>query len=93
MLQPLLSSVREWTRSLVNSRREAAVAYTAFELQELENIFALLLLGSFAGLPSPPGLIAMELLPEMAAELRVLSQRAEQSSDMLAEMVGTLGID
>lgn len=93
MLQSLLSFVRTWARTLANTQRQRAVAYTAFELQELENIFALLLLGSFTGLPSPPGLISMELLPEMADELRILEQRAEDSGDMVAEMIGTLGID
>lgn len=93
MGQRLLAMAREWARSFVRSRREDALAYTAFELRELENIFALLLLGSFAGLPSPPTFISMELLPEMADELDVLSRRAEDSSDMFAEMIGTLGID
>ena len=89
----LLSLAQEWLEAFASSRRNDAAAYTAFELRELENIYALLLLGSFVGLPSPPTFIAVELLPEMAEELRTLNRRAEQSSDMLAEMLGTLGID
>jgi hypothetical protein len=73
--------------------REKAVALTVVEMEELENIFALLLLGSFVGFPSPPTFLAVELLPFMEKELHILNKRAKDSSDMLAEMCGTLGID
>jgi len=63
------------------------------EMEELENIFALLLLGSFAGIPSPPTFLAVELLPYMERELQILSKRAKDSNDMLAEMFGTIGIE
>ena len=75
------------------SHRENAVALTIVEAQELENIFALLLLGSFVGLPSPPTFLAVELLPFMERELKMLNRRAEDAGDMLAEMCGTIGID
>lgn len=75
------------------SHREDAVALTIVEAQELENIFALLLLGSFVGLPSPPTFLAVELLPFMERELKILNRRAEDAGDMLAEMCGTIGID
>jgi len=73
--------------------REDAVALTIVELEELQNIFALLLLGSFVGFPSPPTFLAVELLPFMEKELNILNRRAQDASDMLAEMCGTLGID
>lgn len=74
------------------SHRERAAALTGVEVKELENIFALLLLGSFIGLPSPPTFLAIELLPSMKRELSVLISRARDEGDMLAEMVGTIGI-
>ncbi|MBN2687067.1 MAG: hypothetical protein JXR85_02715 [Deltaproteobacteria bacterium] len=73
--------------------RENACALTIVEMEELENIFALLLLGSFVGFPSPPTFLAVELLPYMEKEFKMLHRRAEDSSDMLAEMCGILGID
>ncbi|MCD6152642.1 MAG: hypothetical protein J7J07_01870 [Syntrophobacterales bacterium] len=73
--------------------REDAVALTIVEMEELENIFALLLLGSFVGFPSPPTFLAIELLPFMGEELNILNRRAEDAGDMLAEMCGTIGID
>jgi hypothetical protein len=73
--------------------RENAAALTEVEVRELENIFALLLLGSFVGLPAPPSFLAVELLPFMKRELNVLNLRALDAGDMLGELCGTLGID
>lgn len=74
------------------SHRESAAALTGVEVRELENIFALLLLGSFIGLPAPPSFLAVELLPFMERELKVLNSRARDAGDMLAEMCGTIGV-
>jgi hypothetical protein len=75
------------------AQREGLVSLTCLEAQELENIFALLLLGSFVGMPSPPSFLSVELLPFMEREIQVLHRRAEDAGDMLAEIAGTLGID
>ncbi|MCK7484011.1 MAG: hypothetical protein M0C28_48790 [Candidatus Moduliflexus flocculans] len=48
--------------------REARSGMLEFELKELENIFALLILGGFVGMPSPPAPIAIELLPLLERE-------------------------
>jgi hypothetical protein len=75
------------------SHRESVAALTGVEVKELENIFSLLLLGSFIGLPAPPSFLAVELLPFMERELKVLNRRAQDAGDMLAEMAGIMGID
>lgn len=75
------------------SHRDRVSSLTGFEVKELENIFALLLLGSFIGLPAPPSFLAVELMPFMERELKVLNRRAQDAGDMLAEMAGTMGID
>jgi hypothetical protein len=75
------------------AHREKVIALTCVELNELENIFALLLLGSFVGFPAPPTFLSVELLPFMEREMSVLHQRAEDACDMLAQMVGTLGME
>ncbi len=75
------------------SHREAASALTGIEVKELENIFALLIMGSFVGLPAPPSFLAVELLPFMGRELEVLRSRAGDADDMLAQMFGAMGID
>jgi len=89
----MMARLRKLVSAYSASRREEAVALTVLEVKELENIFALLLLGALVGFPAPPTMIAVELLPFMEEELSVLEHRAEDSGDMFAEMLGTLGID
>lgn len=75
------------------AHRQRAAALTCVEERELQNIFALLLLGSFVGLPAPPTFLAVELLPFMQKEIHILSRRAEDAPDMLAVLMGSLGVD
>ncbi len=89
----LFDHIGRFFSNVGTAQREKAIALTCVELNELENIFALLLLGSFVGFPAPPSFLSVELLPFLEREMAVLHQRAGDASDMLAEMVGTLGID
>lgn len=88
-------SFLEFFNSLVKdfgqSQRESLAALTCVELKELENIFTLLLLGSFAGFAAPPTFLSVELLPYMERELRIMNTRAENSNDMLADLISSLG--
>jgi hypothetical protein len=84
---------RQMLTDIGTAQRESLVSLTCLEVQELENIFSLLLMGSFIGLPAPPTFLSVELLPFMEREMRILHQRAEDAHDMLAEIMGTLGID
>lgn len=74
------------------THRANVCALTVTEVEELQNIFALLLLGSFIGLPSPPSFLAVELLPLMQKELEILNRKAGNANDMFNEMFGALGI-
>ncbi|MFO7801218.1 MAG: hypothetical protein R6V55_02850 [Desulfovermiculus sp.] len=89
----ILQLIKEAVAGIDATHREQAAALTEMECRELENIFALLLLGSFVGLPAPPSFVAVELLPYMERELEILNCRAQDSGDMLAELCATLGID
>jgi hypothetical protein len=93
MAASFLGYCRQIFTDMGTAQRESLVSLTCLEVQELENIFALLLMGSFIGLPAPPTFLSVELLPFMEREMRILRQRAEDSHDMLAELMGTLGID
>ena len=93
MMSSMVQKIRRILADLGASHREKASALTVMEMEELENIFALLLLGSFAGMPSPPTFLAVELLPYMERELQILCKRAKDCNDMLAEMCGAIGID
>ena len=85
--------VRRLMADVGAAHRAKAAALTVAEVVELRNIFALLLLGSFVGLPSPPTFLAVELLPFMERELQILDRRANDACDMLAELCGMLGVD
>jgi hypothetical protein len=89
----ILEILRRVMTDVGNTQRAKVASLTVAEVTELRNIFALLLLGAFIGMPSPPTFLAVELLPLMEKELQLLNQRAGDACDMLAEMCGTLGID
>lgn len=74
-------------------QREKATGMLEFEVKELENIFALLVLGGFVGLPSPPSHIAMELLPLMEREISIMFSRSDFAQDPLGSLMGLLEID
>ncbi len=71
--------------------RENATDIIEFEVEELENIFALLLFGSFIGMPSPPVYISFELLPVMENEVNLMFERVNLSYDALARLTNVLG--
>ncbi len=66
--------------------------YLELELRELENIFALIVMGSFIGLPSPPTTVSLRLLPHMGRELLIMSSVSRRLDDMLGEMAGMFDI-
>jgi hypothetical protein len=78
---------------IVQVNREKASGIIEFELKELENIFSLLILGGFIGMPSPPVPIAIELLPYMERELTIMLARTDMASDPLAPLFGILEVD
>jgi len=75
-------------RVVTQVNREKATGLIEFEVKELENIFALLILGGFAGLPSPPSPIAIELLPYMERELIMLLSRTDLAQDPIGVLAG-----
>ncbi len=86
-------AVRGFLGAMDRAHREKVVALTNYEARELENMFVVLLLGSFTGLPSPPSFLAVELLPYLEHEVKVLNRRAQDTTDSLAEIMGVLDAD
>ena len=80
-------------RVMAQVNREKATELLEFETKELENIFALLVLGGFAGLPSPPSPIAVELLPYMERELTMMLSRTDLAQDPIGVLMGMMEID
>ena len=86
-----LEQVRLFFNDLQIVNRNKATEMLEFELIELRNIFALLLFGSFVGMPAPPVHITLQLLPFMERDIQLMLQRINVAHDALAEVVSTLG--
>lgn len=83
--------IRDLFRDMQAVNRSRATELLDFEVMELENIFSLLLFGSFTGMPSPPAHITLQLLPLMQDELKIMFNRVSVAHDALAEVVSLLG--
>ncbi len=70
---------------------DKATELLEFEVLELENIFTLLLYGSFTGMPAPPVHITLQLLPLMQDEMELMYERIGVAHDALAVLSATLG--
>lgn len=73
--------------------RGRAVETIEYELEELDNIFGILVLGAFIGIPSPPIHITMELLPLMGRELTLMLEKVSTAHDPLGDLFSVLDID
>ena len=77
---------------MMQALRQTSTDRLEFELREMENIFGLLVLGSFIGIPSPPTGISLRLLPHMFHELALMHRRARDLDDIFGEMAGLMDI-
>ena len=93
MAPALFDLLRKAFQVAAQVQRSKAAGMLEFELKELENLFGVLLLGSLVGLPSPPAAIALELLPYLEEELRLMIARADLAQDPLGSLMGMLEID
>jgi hypothetical protein len=73
--------------------RGKAVDTIEYEIEELDNIFGILVLGTFLGIPSPPVHVSLELLPLMAKELDLMLDRITTAHDALGDLFSVLSID
>ena len=73
--------------------RGKAVETIEYEVEELDNIFTILVLGAFIGIPSPPIHITMELLPAMDQEFLIMLEKVTTAHDPLGDLFSVLDID
>ncbi len=86
------NKLRTWWRLMDATARAEASGTLEWEAREMENIFGLLTLGAFCGLPSPPMQLSLELLPLMERELLLMLDKVNTASDPLAELFSTLNV-
>jgi hypothetical protein len=96
-MMPVLKTIKKSIVSTLNVAdqvmRGKAVETIEYEVGELDNIFAILVLGVFIGIPSPPLHITMALLPEMEKELEIMLEKVSTAHDPLGDLFSVLGID
>ena len=73
--------------------RGKAVNTIEYEVEELDNIFGILVLGAFIGIPSPPIHITMELIPDMEKEFKLILAKVQTAHDPLGELFSVLGVN
>jgi len=72
--------------------RSKAVECLESEVEELENIFGVLVLGSFVGMPSPPMQISLDLLPCMEKELILMMEKVDTASEPISQLFSVFNI-
>ncbi len=85
--------IKYFLKGFFGSFKESSTEFIEFEERELENIFAVLLMGSYIGIPSPPTTILIRIMPHMVREIYVMQRRAIDMDDILGEMAGLMDIE
>lgn len=92
-MRRLLDSLKKSFRTFDRGMREDATSLIRKQLDEEENIFALLTMSVFSGIPSPPTGVVLRILPHMSREIAVMTRRSAGLDDMFAQTLGTFDID
>ena len=89
-LAKALTSIRKTGDQVARGK---AVDALESELEEMENIFGILVLGSFIGMPSPPMQVSLDLMPFMERELILMMQKVDTANEPLGELFSVFDID
>lgn len=92
ILQNVISYLKRQWQLYDEVAKEKAVETIEVELGEMENIFGLLVLGSFVGLPAPPTPITLELLPEMEAHLKIMLNKVDTANEPLSDLLSVFDV-
>ncbi len=88
----LRDQLRDIARISDRAARNKSVEIIEIELEEMENIFGLLVLGSFVGLPSPPMNVALDLMPLMEKELILMMEKVDTAATPVSELFSTFDV-
>ncbi len=75
-----------------SAARDKAVETLEYEYGELENIFGLLVLGAFVGIPSPPMQITLDLLPEMEKHFRIMLNKVDTAESPFSDLLSAFDV-
>ncbi len=88
-----LKRLKRFLKSMNTGMREVSTSLIEKELEEYENVFAIITMGIFSGIPSPPTGIILRILPHMQREMYVMIKRSASLDDIFAETLSHFDID
>ncbi len=95
-MQAFFKPIVDWLISVWHTAdqtaRGKAVSSIEIELEELEHVFGLLVLGSFIALPAPPMQISLDLMPFMEKELILMMEKIDTASEPLSQLFSSFDI-
>ena len=86
----ILDFIRDKKQLFTDSARSKAVDVLEWEISELENIFALLIFGSFIGIPATPSSVTLNLLPHMEKELLLMIDKVVTAAGPISDLFSHL---
>lgn len=89
----IYKKLKEFFEDIDRIHRQSAVETVEHEEGEMENIFAILILGMFVGYPSPPIQITLDMLPYMEDELNLMIEKVSTAHDPLGDLFSIFDID
>ena len=72
--------------------RSTMVDKIEYELGEMENMFGLIVLGSFVGLPSPPMNLTLDLLPEMEKHFLLMLNKVDSAESPMSDLLSAFDV-
>ncbi|MBO8173651.1 MAG: hypothetical protein H0Z18_00180 [Thermococcus sp.] len=88
----MFENLKAFFKGFFGAFKTHSTEYLEFEERELENVFALLLMGAFVGIPSPPTTLVMRLMPHMVREIYIMQQRVVDMDDIFGEIAALFEI-
>ncbi len=92
IIRRLLEKVKHGMKLYNKASKANAVEIMEAELSEMENIFGLLVLGSFVGFPSPPMQITLDLLPDMEKHFILMLNKVDTAEEPISDLLSTFDI-
>jgi hypothetical protein len=92
MLKKIIEKITAFWRIADEVGRGKAVGVIETEVEEMENIFGLLVLGSFVGLPAPPMQISLDLMPHMERELLLMLEKVDVANEPISQLFSVLDV-
>ncbi len=92
MKDEIKKKLKEFWKAFDGAAKEKATEIVEYELYELQNIFAIVVIGSFVGMPAPPMQISLDLLPFMDEELIIMMDKISTANSPMADLASIMDL-